>query len=46
MIGTCTLQCTLESITARAEIVDVIHRYCHATDRRRWWLMDSVFHEM
>lgn len=36
---------TLESITARAEIVDVIHRYCHATDRRRWWLMDSVFHE-
>jgi len=36
---------TLESVTARAEIADVIYRYCHATDRRRWWLMDSVFHE-
>ncbi|NMM86561.1 hypothetical protein B2J88_19695 [Rhodococcus sp. SRB_17] len=36
---------TLESLSARAEIEDVIHRYCHATDRRRWWLMDSVFHE-
>jgi len=33
------------SLSARAEITDVIHRYCHATDRRRWWLMDSVFHE-
>lgn len=36
---------TLESVVARAEIEDVIHRYCHATDRRRWWLMDSVFPE-
>lgn len=36
---------TLDSLAARAEIEDVIHRYCHATDRRRWWLMDSVFHE-
>lgn len=34
-----------EQLAARAEITDVIHRYCHATDRRRWWLMDSVFHE-
>jgi hypothetical protein len=33
------------ALAARAEITDVIHRYCHATDRRRWWLMDSVFHE-
>jgi hypothetical protein len=33
------------ALAARAEIADVIHRYCHATDRRRWWLMDSVFHE-
>lgn len=34
-----------EALASRAEITDVIHRYCHATDRRRWWLMDSVFHE-
>ncbi|MBL8554849.1 MAG: nuclear transport factor 2 family protein [Phenylobacterium sp.] len=34
-----------EALAARAEIADVIHRYCHATDRRRWWLMDTVFHE-
>ena len=33
------------ALAARAEISDVIHRYCHATDRRKWWLMDSVFHE-
>jgi hypothetical protein len=33
------------ALAARAEITDVIYRYCHATDRRRWWLMDSVFHE-
>lgn len=33
------------SLSARAEITDVIYRYCHATDRRQWWLMDSVFHE-
>lgn len=32
-------------LAARAEIVDVIYRYCHAIDRRRWWLMDSVFHD-
>ncbi len=29
----------------RFEIMDSIHRYCHAVDRRRWSLMDSVFHE-
>lgn len=34
-----------EVLAARAEITDVIYRYCHATDRRRWWLMDTVFHE-
>lgn len=33
------------ALAARAEITDVIYRYCHATDRRRWWLMDTVFHE-
>jgi hypothetical protein len=35
----------LEALAARAEITDVIYRYCHATDRRQWWLMDTVFHE-
>ncbi|WEK42152.1 MAG: nuclear transport factor 2 family protein [Candidatus Sphingomonas colombiensis] len=35
----------MAALAARAEIGDVIHRYCHATDRRNWWLMDSVFHE-
>jgi hypothetical protein len=33
------------ALAARAEITDVIYRYCHATDRRQWWLMESVFHE-
>lgn len=36
---------TLEQAAWRFEITDVIHRYCHAVDRRRWSLMDSVFHE-
>lgn len=35
----------LEMLAARAEIEDCMYRYCHATDRRRWWLMDSIFHE-
>jgi hypothetical protein len=35
----------LEALAARAEITDVIYRYCHAADRRQWWLMDTVFHE-
>ncbi len=35
----------LEELAARAEIEDCMYRYCHATDRRRWWLMESVFHE-
>lgn len=33
------------ALAARQEISDVIHRYCHAIDRRRWWLMETVFHE-
>jgi len=33
-----------DQIAARFEIMDCIHRYCHAVDRRRWSLMDSVFH--
>ena len=35
----------LEMLAARAEITDAIHRYCHAADRRRWWLMETVFHD-
>lgn len=35
---------TLEQAAWRFEIMDVIHRYCHAVDRRRWSLMGSVFH--
>lgn len=35
----------LDALASRAEIEDVMYRYCHATDRRRWWLMDSVFHD-
>ena len=35
----------LDALAARAEIADVMARYCHATDRRRWWLMDTVFHD-
>jgi 3-phenylpropionate/cinnamic acid dioxygenase small subunit len=30
---------------ARFEILDCIHLYCHAVDRRRWDLMGEVFHE-
>lgn len=33
-----------DSSAARFEIMDCIYRYCHAVDRRRWELMDSVFH--
>lgn len=35
---------TSEQAAWRFEIMDVIHRYCHAVDRRRWALMDHVFH--
>jgi hypothetical protein len=34
----------LTALAARAEIADAMFRYCHATDRRRWWLMETVFH--
>lgn len=36
---------TLEQAAWRFEIMDCIHRYCHAVDRRRWELMETVFHE-
>lgn len=32
------------SLLAKAEMTDVIALYCHAIDRRRWELMDGVFH--
>jgi len=35
---------TLEQAAYRFEISDCIHRYCHAVDRRRWSLMEQVFH--
>lgn len=33
------------SLAARAEIADVIATYCHAIDRRRWELMEQLFHD-
>ncbi len=35
----------IDWLTARAAIQDCLYRYCHAVDRRRWNLMESVFHE-
>lgn len=32
-------------LAARAAIADVIAVYCHAIDRRRWGLMDRLFHD-
>ncbi|MEE4337755.1 nuclear transport factor 2 family protein, partial [Erythrobacter sp.] len=32
-------------LEARAEIGDVIAAYAHAIDRRRWQMMDRLFHE-
>jgi len=34
----------LEQFMARAEIHDVLYRYCHACDRRDWAMMKSVYH--
>jgi len=36
---------TLDLLAARAEIADVVNRFCHMVDRHRWELMDSVFHD-
>jgi hypothetical protein len=35
---------TPEQAAARFAIMDCIHLYCHAVDRRRWDLIDHVFH--
>ena len=35
----------LAALAARAEISDVICRFCHAVDRHRWALMAHVFHD-
>lgn len=32
-------------LSARAAIQDCLFRYCHSVDRRRWGLMESVFHD-
>lgn len=39
------MQHDASSLAARAEIADVIVTYCHAIDRRRWELMDQLFHD-
>ncbi|RVQ65162.1 nuclear transport factor 2 family protein [Croceicoccus ponticola] len=36
---------TLDRLAAESAIKRVIHLYCHALDRRRWELLDQVFHE-
>jgi hypothetical protein len=36
---------TLELLAARAEIADVVNRFCHMVDRHRWELIDTVFHD-
>jgi 3-phenylpropionate/cinnamic acid dioxygenase small subunit len=36
---------TPDQACARFEILDRVHLYCHAVDRRRWDLMAEVFHE-
>ena len=35
----------LSQLSARVAIQDCLFRYCHAVDRRRWGLMESVFHD-
>ena len=35
----------LDSLAARAHILDVLALYCHAIDRRRWDLMAHCFHD-
>ncbi|WP_021591782.1 nuclear transport factor 2 family protein [Actinomadura welshii] len=37
-------QYTTEALHARAEITDRFHLYAHCVDRRRWDLLDQVFH--
>ncbi|MGE0667122.1 MAG: nuclear transport factor 2 family protein [Sphingomonadales bacterium] len=36
---------TLARLEAESDITRVINLYCHALDRRRWELMDQVFHD-
>lgn len=35
----------IDRLSAQAAIQDCLYRYCHAVDRRRWSLMESVFHD-
>lgn len=37
-------QYSTEALQARAEITDRFHLYAHCVDRRRWDLLDQVFH--
>jgi len=34
-----------EALAARAEITDRVHLYAHCVDRRRWELLEQVFHD-
>jgi hypothetical protein len=34
-----------DALAARAEIADRMYLYCHCVDRRRWELLEQVFHE-
>lgn len=36
---------SIEALAARAEITDRIHLYAHCVDRRRWEMLDQVFHD-
>jgi hypothetical protein len=40
-----TTSYNIDRLQSRAEIMDVMALYCHATDRRNWKLMEFVFHE-
>ena len=40
-----TDQYSPETLSARAEITDRVHLYAHCVDRRRWELLDQVFHD-
>jgi len=36
---------TIARLEAESDITRIINLYCHALDRRRWELMDHVFHD-
>lgn len=38
-------QFTIEGLTSRAQITELVHLYAHCIDRRRWDLLAHVFHD-